>query len=331
MNASTPRAQSAAAEDPFFIVGYVRSGTTLFRRMLNAHPELFVPPEADGFQRLPPVLGEAMRDARDLDRALDGFPSYYAQTFDLERFRALALESLPLDTPEVVALLNRCARTAAEKPRARWGHKEPHEWPFVYRWRRWYPNSQFLHIVRRPHDVVGSVRHYTAQNVRLHRIRPSAAMSAWHWRTAFRSVRREGRTLGPERYLPLTYEGLVAAPAETLSGICRFLGVSAEAVPAMLRHHEAPGADAAEAGAHMAMASRPVSSEGGGRGEARLSARELAAIDHICRAEIAELGYESSGAPAIPTLRALGLDMLCLALAIAWGLVRLRRRLAGRL
>ena len=31
--------------DPVFIVGYGRSGTTLLRFMLNAHPDIAIPPE----------------------------------------------------------------------------------------------------------------------------------------------------------------------------------------------------------------------------------------------------------------------------------------------
>ena len=45
--------------DPcLFVLGYGRSGTTLFRRMLSAHPQVFVTPENDIFQRLPPHRGQ---------------------------------------------------------------------------------------------------------------------------------------------------------------------------------------------------------------------------------------------------------------------------------
>ena len=40
------------AYDPFFIVGSERSGTTLLRLMLTAHPGLAVPPEGDFLTRM---------------------------------------------------------------------------------------------------------------------------------------------------------------------------------------------------------------------------------------------------------------------------------------
>src|SRR5258708_7019695 len=45
---------------PFFIVGSGRCGSTLLRAMLEAHPDVHVPPES----RLGPVLGDYRRYSR---------------------------------------------------------------------------------------------------------------------------------------------------------------------------------------------------------------------------------------------------------------------------
>ena len=55
--AAPPRVE---AEDPFFVVGTDRSGTTLLRMMLDSHPDLAIPPETHFI----PALYKAMHAAR---------------------------------------------------------------------------------------------------------------------------------------------------------------------------------------------------------------------------------------------------------------------------
>ena len=195
------------ADPCFFILGYGRSGTTLFRRMLSAHPELFVPPENDAFQRLPPVIGKGVPDAAGIERLVDTFPRYYGRVYDVERFRELAAARLPLAPPEVFALLMGSARIGESKPGAIWGHKMPSEWPYIGTWRRWFPQARFLHLVRNPHDATASMVQYQLQ-----RYPTTPVVGAWQWRRAFRAIRRHGHELGPGRYLMLHYEDSRRSP-----------------------------------------------------------------------------------------------------------------------
>ena len=45
----------AASQDPFFIIGTGRCGTTLLQRMLMGHPRISIPPETHFFSRFDPV------------------------------------------------------------------------------------------------------------------------------------------------------------------------------------------------------------------------------------------------------------------------------------
>jgi hypothetical protein len=225
---------------PFFVVGYVRSGTTLFRRMLDMHPELSVLEELDDFQRIPRRIGKGIEDEAGLKAFVDALPIFYKRTiYDPDRFLEIAMPRLPLKVQDVISLLKSSARIMADKPGARWGHKEPHEWPFVYQLREWYPEGQFLHIVRRPHDVVASVAHYN-KDVGLHAVSTTPVISAWHWRTSFRSVLAQGETLGPKRDFFLRYEDLVEDPTEMLGKVAAFLGVSQDGVAQMMEFHKQP-------------------------------------------------------------------------------------------
>jgi hypothetical protein len=314
---------------PFFVVGYVRSGTTLFRRMLDMHPELSVLEELDDFQRIPRMIGAGITDEAGLKAFVDALPIFYTEVvYDPDRFLEIAAPRLPLKIQDVISLLKSSARVMADKPGARWGHKEPHEWPYVYRLRDWYPAGQFLHIVRRPHDVAASVEHYN-KDIGLHSVSTTPVMSAWHWRTSYRSVRAQGKTLGPKRYFFLRYEDLVDAPAETLGQVAAFLEVSQDGVVRMMEFHKKP-LDR-HSGAHMTRARQPVSKEAKSRGERSLSEATRRDVDWICRREMAALGYAPLAQDKIGPLRKLTLEAKCLAYDIAWAARRALRRLRGQL
>jgi len=294
---------------PFFVTGYVRSGTTLFRRMLDMHPELSVLEELDDFQRIPRMVGKGIEDETGLKAFVEALPVFYTATvYDPERFLAIAVPRLPLAVQDVISLLKSSARIMANKPGARCGHKEPHEWPYVYRLRDWYPEGQFLHIVRRPHDVAASVEHYN-KDVGLHSVSTTPVISAWHWRTSYRSVRAQGETLGPARYFFLRYEDLVEDPRAMLGRITAFLEVSPDGVTQMTEFYKKP-LDRHD-GAHMTRARQPVSKEAESRGERSLSEATRRDIDWICRREIAALGYAPLAEGEAGPLRKLTLGVMC--------------------
>jgi len=314
---------------PFFVVGYVRSGTTLFRRMLDMHPDLYVLEELDEFQRIPRLINKEITDEAGLKAVMDALPLFYTKwVYDIGRFMELATPRLPLKAQDVISLLKSSAQILAEKPGARWGHKEPHEWPYLYRLRDWYPEGQFLHIVRRPHDVAASVEHYN-KDVGLHSVSTTPVISAWHWRTSYRSVRAQGATLGPERYFFLRYEDLVDDPRAMLGKVVGFLGASQDGVAQMMEFHKKPLAR--HKGAHMSRAREPVSKEAKSRGERSLSEATRRDIDWICRREMATLGYAPLAQEKAGPLRRLALGAMCLAYAAAWAALRASRRLRGQL
>jgi hypothetical protein len=313
---------------PFFVVGYVRSGTTLFRRMLDMHPNLYVLREMDEFQRIPKMVGAGLKDEAALQAFVEGLPRYYKnRNYDVDRFIELATPRLPLAAPELIRVLKSSARVAADKPGARWGHKEPHEWPFVYRLRDWYPDGQFLHIIRRPHDVAASVANYS--EITLHSVRTTPVISAWHWRKSCRSVRTQGERLGPQRYLLLRYEDLVDDPRAKLREVVDFLGESQDGLPQMLEFYRQPLVG--HQGAHMDRARQPVAKDEKSRGERSLSEATRRDIDWICRREMSALGYVPLAEGKAGPLRRLTLGAMCLAYDVAWAGLRATRRLRGQL
>lgn len=313
--------------DPcFFILGYGRSGTTLFRRMLSAHPNLFVAPENDAFQRLPQLLRTGLADATDVQRMVEAFPPYYQRIYDIGAFADAAAARVPLSRPDTMALLQGSSRIGQGKADAQWGHKAPSEWPYLGTWREWFPHARFLHLVRHPHDSTASMNEYQLQ-----RYRTTPLVSIWQWRKAFRGIRSHGAELGPERYKLLRYEDLVNEPASTLEEVCRFLGVPTDHVPTMVDFTSDPTAVHLDEGVHMERAETAVTQERIGRAASDYSSTQAAMLDYVCRRELETLGYAvRSDATATPFQR-VRIDATCRSLDLAWSGVRATRRIRGQL
>jgi hypothetical protein len=298
--------------------------------MLDMHPDLFVLREMDEFQRLPRLIGRQMTDKGAVKRLIAAFPRNYNRHFNLVYFEKLVNDNLPATPADILRFLKGSARVALENPGVRWGHKEPHEWPYVYALRQWYPSAQFLHIVRCPHDVVGSVIHYESIGVGLHHVPTTPIRSAWHWRESVRSVVAQGQYMDDTQYTRLRYEDLVANPETMLTAVTRFLEADPAAVPEMMEFHQKalPG----HKKAHMQQARHSVSAvAGAGRGERSLSPAALRDIDWICRREMAMLGYKPFDTTPPSLLRRLRLEIECAVYSLAWRALRLYRRLRGSL
>src|ERR1700749_1142202 len=110
-----------------FIVGSPRSGTTLLRFMLDAHPELAIPPET-GFLTLGPKLkgrGDKLRER--FFQEVVNYPKSSPNWPDFEipegTFRAALAEINPFTVSDGYRAFYRLY--AARFGKARWGDKTP--------------------------------------------------------------------------------------------------------------------------------------------------------------------------------------------------------------
>jgi Sulfotransferase family len=201
-----------------FVVGCGRSGTTLLRAMLDSHPALVIPPESRFIPALLEAAPQLGRSGRlDTDALVD-------LLLDDEHFRAWGLPAdelrvhlhacAPADVPDAVRAMFQLRATAAGKPR--YGDKSP---PYVMRLpllAEAFPEGRFVHLVRDGRDVALAFMDADFGP-------ESAAHLALHWRLRVERGRQAGTTLGPERYLEVHYEELVAQPEPVLRAICDFV------------------------------------------------------------------------------------------------------------
>jgi Sulfotransferase family len=238
--------------NPFvFIVGAPRSGTTLLRRIVDAHPEIAITREThwitkmlegdDAFSPDGPVTPELLGrlrahpkftrmdvDGPELDRMVGAAPVSYAEL--------------------VTTIFDRYGEAHGKRLV---GDKVPDYVRHLRLLHRLWPEAKFVHLIRDGRDVSLSMltRERFARRFATWEEDPIST-AALSWEQLVRLGREAGAELPPDRYYELRYESLVAAPAGECRNLCAFLGVAFD--ERMLTFHEgrtreAPGRDAKSA------------------------------------------------------------------------------------
>lgn len=182
---------------PIFIVGTMRSGSTLFRLMLDSHPRIAIGEET-GF------MG-----------ALEATKAIPSWRYGREWYGRLGWSEDELDRRLREFYSGMFDRFAAEQGKVRWGDKTPfHSW-HVASLARTFPDAVFVAIVRHPGAVVSSMQnrfHYTVRE------------AAEYWENTNTEILRHAAELGDERFALVRYEDLVGAAEATMRELLAWLG-----------------------------------------------------------------------------------------------------------
>jgi hypothetical protein len=198
----------------FFIVGSARSGTTLMRLILNAHPEIAVPPESRFIVELygsrPEVEVEAFL------KSLAAHKRFQTWNLPIESVgdQLDAAQTVPYS--EAVEAAYRAFAQARGKSIC--GDKTPRYIERMALLSNLFPAARFLHMVRDGRNVALS---YADVPFGPKTVGRAAAL----WASRVSMGRAAGRSLGPARYIEVRYEDFVAAPAARLKEICDFIDV----------------------------------------------------------------------------------------------------------
>jgi len=290
------------AESPIFVVGHPRSGTTLLRLILDAHPRIVIPPEGhliSLLRRAEKKFGDLKVDANMaalVDRLL-GKERMVEWALDDERVRrdCMAGERTP---GGVLSAFMRQWTERAGKPR--WGEKTPGTYRFLPEVSRWFPDGQVLHIIRDGRDVAVScltppfADAYDKGNV---------YEVAARWRDALRRGRRAAAFMGPARYREIRYEELTADPERVVRGVCEFL--HEDFTPEMLRYHERREGKVArgEASFHKRLTGQ-VDNQQVERWRRDATEEFVLGFEGLAGAELVRYGYRLSGYAPTAELRA---------------------------
>jgi Sulfotransferase family len=195
-------------DGPIFVVGSMRSGSTLLRLILDSHPRIAVGAET-GF------MGAVSSTKR--------IPNW---KYGAEWYERINWSEAELDERLRDFYSGMFARYAAERGKARWGEKTPFHTEHMSTMAEIFPSSVFVGLVRHPGAVASSLRasfHYTF------------AEALDYWTATNLAMVEGGRSLG-DRFVLCRYEDLVTDAEPVLREVMSTVGE--EFSPDLLRHHD---------------------------------------------------------------------------------------------
>ncbi len=211
-----------------FIVGTGRCGTTLLRLMLDAHPEVAVPPETHFIPAALRACRRSLRPRRAFLKAVTGAPFWRDHHLEERELRRRVEALTPFGAGEALRAFYRLY--AEGRGKTRWGDKTPFYVLHMRDIQDALPEARFIHLIRDGRDVALSFRGLWFGP-------DSVSEAAERWVSWIEAARRQAPALAG--YLEVRYEDLVVRTEATLKTVCDFIGLRWDA--AMLDYHLSAG------------------------------------------------------------------------------------------
>jgi sulfotransferase family protein len=287
-----------------FVIGATRSGTTLLRLMLDAHPDVAIPSETHFFHKFVKRCEGWRVTPDELANLIIEHKRWGDFHLDPDELRARFRALHPLTMSDALRAFYGLYAEKQGKPR--WGDKTPGYLRYMRRIEWVLPEARFIHLVRDGRDVALSV-------LPMNWGPSSITEAAELWVERVTIAREQGALV--EHYMEVKYEDLVTDTEPTLRRVADFLELPWD--PAMLDYHERAeerlkekardlprkssrgDQPAAARMASHAMAKEPPNPNRIGRWRTEMSAEDRALYDSVAGELLVELGYQV-GEPAEP-------------------------------
>jgi hypothetical protein len=220
------RSRKPAGPPAPFIVGVTRSGTTLLRLMLDAHPEMAIPPETHFVPQLIKTTrkrGTSCEEAHGVVTGHRQWGDFGLDSAELLR-RYCALDRIDPETT-MRAFFELYAEREGKR---RWGDKTPNYIKRMKQIERWIPEARFVHMIRDGRDAALS------RFKRILKEPPPMETVAGRWVRKIEGARADAQ--GVSHYIEVRYEDLVRETEPELRRVCEFLELPWDG--AMLRYYE---------------------------------------------------------------------------------------------
>jgi hypothetical protein len=281
-----------------FFVGCPRSGTTLLRRIGDAHPELATIGELHWlprwWERRTGITPEGIV-TRELVATLLEDPRFRKLEVDPERVTALLEDGRPKHYARFVTEL--FDLHGQVKGKSFVGEKTPGYVRVLPTLHSLWPRARVVHLIRDGRDLALSLFDRTRTRRAAWRFptweEDPVTTAAVYWEWNVRLGREAGARLGPGTYHESRYEALIADPEHECRELCDFLGLAYD--PGMLRFHE--GRTRSEPGLSAKRAWLPVTA-GLRRWQEQMAPGDVTRFEAAAGDLLEELGYERAASSA---------------------------------
>jgi len=224
-----------------FIVGCARSGTKLLRRMIDAHPQIAIPPETHWitkpFERRQGVTPDGFVTPELVSRLLSR-EKFTRMRIGQDELEGLVAGEEPVPYSTFVASVFDLYGKGQGKRLV--GDKTPSYLRHIPTLHILWPQAKFVHIIRDGRDVCLSILNWKRGERIAGRFAPwsedpvSTTALWWKWNVTL--GREDGAPLGLDLYHEVHYETLISEPTSECETLCGFLNLPYD--EGMLQFHE---------------------------------------------------------------------------------------------
>lgn len=220
-------------EAPIIIAGSKRGGTTLLRRIINAHSSITIPPPDWIYNSIYPYLysyGDLAADQNisELIRDIIEIPNI-AHYWNLDKTKAEIFSLLPEKSYRgvIVAVFRLYATTRF------WGSKVPNNCFWIKEIYHDFPKARFLFLYRDGRDASLEMVETQASGWPY-----NLYVAGIWWKKYMQAIQNSKKHLKPNSYLDIYYEELVSEPKNVVNRICKFLNIDYESSMLQYHHHK---------------------------------------------------------------------------------------------
>jgi hypothetical protein len=269
-------------DNPVYIAGLERSGTSLIYALLGSHPSIAMTRRTNLWTHFYGQYGDISRP-ENFERCLAMMLRYKRIVRlqpDPERLRSEFYKGEPTYSC-LFALMG--SQYAERQGKKRWGDKSLNTERYADLIFAAYPNARMIHMIRDPRDRYASA----LKRWGVSRGGVGAGSAAWLWSLEM-AQRNRRRYL--DRYMILRYETLVFKPEESLRDVCAFIGEAFSPLMFTLQGDERFRDQGGNSSFDRLEPGR-ISTGSVGRFRSVMSRRQIAYMERVLGPEMSTFGY----------------------------------------